>query len=54
MSDEMPIVEPGVVSMREEAWRRAAVIGLLAARPTVSHRAADAAGEPLGLSRWQI
>lgn len=58
MSDETPIVEQGVVSMPDEDWeearRRAAVIGPLAARPSVSHQAADAAAERLGLSRRQI
>jgi len=58
MPDEPPIVERGVVSMLDEEWkearRRAAVIGPLAARPSVSHRAADAAGERLGLRRRQV
>jgi putative transposase len=58
MSDETPVVEQGVVSMPDEAWekarRRAAVIGPLAARPSVSQQAADAAAERLGLSRRQI
>ncbi len=58
MSDETPIVEQGVVSMPDEAWgearRRAAVIGPLAAGPSVSHQAADAAAGRLGLSRRQI
>lgn len=58
MSDETPVVEQGVVSMPDEDWeearRRAAVIGPLAARPSVSHQAADAAAERLGLSRRQI
>ena len=56
-SDEGPIVERGVLSLSAAAWeearRRAAVIGPLAAG-TVSHRAADAAGEQLGLSRRQV
>ncbi len=38
----------------EEARRRAAVIGPLAALGAVSHHSADAAGEQLGLSRRQI
>jgi len=38
----------------EEARQRAAVIGPLAARRFVSHAAADAASEQLGLSRRQI
>jgi putative transposase len=59
MSDETPpVVERGVVSMPDEDWeearRRAAVIGPLAARPSVSHQAADAAAGRLGLSRRQI
>ena len=58
MSDEAPVVERGVASMSDAAWeearQRAAVIGPLAARPSISHVAADAAGEQLGLSRRQV
>jgi len=52
------LVERGVVSLSDEAWeearRRAAVIGPLAALGAVSHRAADEAAKQLGLSRRQI
>ena len=55
--DEVPIVERGVLSLSAAAWdearRRAAVIGPLASG-RVSHGAADAAGEQLGLSRRQV
>jgi putative transposase len=56
MLDETPIVARDVVSMSDwkEARRRAAVIGPLAARPSVSHQAADAAGERLDPRRRQI
>ena len=57
MADEVPIVERGVLSMSAGAWeearRRAGVIGPLASGP-LSQRAADAAGEQLGLSRRQV
>lgn len=57
-SDGAPIVERGLVSMSEVAWeqarQRAAVIAPLAALGSVSHRAADAAGGQLGLSRRQV
>lgn len=57
-SEEPPILEQGVLSMPDEAWerlrRQAEVIGPLVARTAVTHDAADAAGEPLGLSRRQL
>jgi putative transposase len=58
VGDEPPVAERGVLSLSDTAWeearRRAAVIGPLAAMGSVSHRAADAAGEQLGLSRRQV
>lgn len=55
--DELP-VEHGLVSMSEEAWRearrRATVIGPLAAAASLSHEAADSAGQELGLSRRHV
>ncbi len=58
-SDEMPVlVERGLISLPETDWeegrRRAAVIGPVAALESVSHEAADAAGQQLGLSRRQV
>ncbi|MGH9067411.1 MAG: transposase [Acidimicrobiales bacterium] len=56
--DELPMVERGVLAMSEATWeearRRATAIGPLAAMGSVSHGAADGAGEQLGLSRRQI
>lgn len=56
--DGAPVVERGVVSMSDAAWeearQRAGVIESLATRRFISHRAADAAGEQLGLSRRQV
>jgi putative transposase len=58
MPEEAPVVERGVVSLSDAAWekarQRAAVIGPLAARRSISHAAADSAGEQLGLARRQI
>jgi putative transposase len=57
-SDDAPVVELGVVSLSDEAWeearRRAAVIGPLAAKRSISHQAADAAAGQLGLGRRQV
>lgn len=57
MSDDVQIVERGVLALSADAWeearRRAALIGPLATGP-VSHGAADAAAEQLGLSRRQV
>ncbi len=56
--DDATIVERGLVSLPEEDWRearrRAAVIAPLAALSSVSHQAADVAGDELGLSRRQV
>src|SRR6516165_3645118 len=56
--DEAPVAELGVVSLSDEAWeearRRAAVIGPLAAKRSISHQAADAAAGQLGLGRRQV
>ncbi|MGH3573443.1 MAG: Mu transposase C-terminal domain-containing protein [Pseudonocardiaceae bacterium] len=58
MKPEAPVVDGGLLSISDEAWEqarcRAAVIGPLAAAGSVSHGAADAAGEQLGLSRRQV
>lgn len=58
MSADELLVEHGLVSMSEEAWRearrRATVIGPLTAAESVSHEAADRAGQELGLSRRQV
>lgn len=57
-AEEPPILEQGVLSMPDEAWerlrRQAEVISPLVARTAVTHDAADAAGELLGLSRRQV
>jgi putative transposase len=53
-SDEAPVVELGVMSMSDEARRRAAVIGPLAAKRSISHHAADVAADQLGLGRRQL
>ena len=56
-SDEAPL-ERGLLSMSEESWqearRRAAVVGPLAALESVTHRAADSAGQQLRLPRRQV
>jgi len=56
--DDATIVERGLVSLPEEDWRearrRAAVIAPLAALSSVSHQAADVAGDERGLSRRQV
>ena len=56
--DEPQVLERGLVSLsepvRQEARRRSAVIGPLAAMGSVSHRAADDAAAELGLSRRQV
>ena len=56
--DEQPVAERGVLSLSDKAWeearRRAAVVGPLAAAGSVPHGAADAAGARLGLSRRQV
>lgn len=56
-SDDAPL-ERGLLSMSEESWqearRRAAVVGPLAALESVTHRAADSAGQQLRLPRRQV
>jgi putative transposase len=58
MPEEAPVVERGVVSLSDVTWeearQRVEVIGPSASRRSISHAAADAAGEQLGLSRRQI
>lgn len=58
MSADELLVEHGLLSMPEEAWRearrRATVIAPLAAADSVSHEAADSASKELGLSRRQV
>ena len=55
---EATAAERGVLSLSDTAWeearRRAEVIGPLAGMGSVSHDAADEAGEQLGLSRRQV
>lgn len=56
--DDVRVAEHGLLSMSKDAWaqarRRARVIGALAEAGSVSSRAADRAGQELGLSRRRV
>ncbi len=58
VDEQAPVPERGLVSLPEDVWqearRRAAVIGPLAAMRSVSVQSAEDAGRDLGLSRRQV